>query len=126
MPPEDRRIILGIEASVRTDSPRYPPAAEDQIVLIKHRRLARRDRALWRRELHFHLSTWQWGHRGGCAGVIVTNLHHRLQRPVRRVEGNPVTAVGNELVPVERGIISHYHPVPLGAEFVAARCNWIP
>ena len=46
----------GVKGLLSRESAHDPAAADDEIVLIEHRRLARRDGALGRVQFHFRMS----------------------------------------------------------------------
>jgi len=84
--------------------PRNPSAADHQIVLIKHRRLAGRDGALRQVQFHLRAPVTLRRHRRRCAGMVVTNLGCDFDWLRQMVERNPVAAVHGEFIAVERRV----------------------
>ena len=71
----------------QTESSRNPPAADDQIVLIKHRRLAGRDGALGGMQFHLYRTVAGRRHRRGRAGMVVTDFRRDFDGPVSLSNG---------------------------------------
>src|SRR4051794_5805600 len=70
-----------------------PAAADHEIVLIKNRRLAGRDRALRGVQFHGGFSVRERSQCRERAGMVVANLCRDLGRLGKRVERNPVAAI---------------------------------
>src|SRR3954470_1968081 len=91
--------------------PSYPSSAQHQILLIKYRRLSRRDRAL--RRVQFHPRPAIFDPSDGCRGsrVIIPNFSRHFDRAFELVEGNPVAAIHDKFVALERGLIAHHDAI---------------
>src|ERR1035438_9659658 len=85
----------------RQGSPCNPPAANHQIVLVKHRRLPGRDGALRFVQFYFCPVPAERGHGRRRAGMVVTNLGRDFYWLRQMVERNPVAAVHGEFIAVE-------------------------
>ena len=97
--------------------PRNPPAADDQIILIKHCCLAGCDGALRRVQFYAHGIIFQWRHSCGCAGMIVTNFCHDFDWFGQLIERMPVAAAGDKFIAVERAIIADDDAIVFRVQF---------
>src|ERR1039458_6038081 len=84
-----RLIVNGLNSNLRVLT-RNPSAADDQIVLIKHRRLTGRDGALGCVQFDLHRTFSGWFPRCGRAVMVVTDFRRDLDWPRQFVEWMPV------------------------------------
>src|SRR5437899_202230 len=101
-----RFSVFGLRISDLRVLSRNPPTAKDQVILVKDCGLTRRDGALGSVQFYFRAASGQRGNCRGSACVGVTNLCRCLKSFRRRIEGNPIAPVDDELVALERRIIS--------------------
>src|SRR6185369_12469959 len=94
-----------------------PAAAEDQVVLVKHGRLARGHSALRFTQLYLRLPAGEWRDDRRRPRMVVADLDGGFHFPGRVVEGDPIAAVDGEFVPVEGRFIANDDPVCGGIQF---------
>src|SRR6202044_995093 len=94
-----------------------PPAADDQVVLIKHSGLAGRDGSLRRMQFYFHGTIA--GRRHCCRGarMVIADLSRHLDCAWEIVVGRSVAICGVEYIAVEPGSTADHDEVVPGIQF---------